>query len=42
MSFTDSRNNKDPKKDPNGSPQLMLATLEYLFLILTSNLLLER
>ena len=42
MLFTYSRNNKGPKIDPSGAPQLMLATLEYLFLILTSNLPLER
>ena len=34
MSFTYGRNNKGPKVDPFGTPQLMSATVEYLFLIL--------
>ena len=42
MPFTYSKNNKGPKIDPCGTPQLMLATLEYLFFILIWNLLFER
>ena len=31
MLFTYNRNDKGPQMDPYGTPQLMLATLEYYF-----------
>ena len=42
ISFPYKRNSKDPKIDPCGNPQSILAVIEYLLLIFTRKLLSEK